>query len=83
MSYIFVNVTVILITFLVTFLIIFFCHVKTIDHEDNFFIFNISPTKKLSISDGEVQALHFLQDTSNDLHSLNKYPAVKKSFSQV
>ena len=48
--------------------------------EDNFFIFNNSPTEKLSISDGEVQALHFLQETSNDLHSLNKYPAAKKVF---
>ena len=30
-----------------------------------------------------MQALHFLQDTSNDLadlHSLNKYPAVKMIF---
>ena len=53
---------------------------KTIDREDNFFIFNNSPGKKLSISDGEVQAVHFLQDTSNDLHSLNKYPPVKKVF---
>ena len=50
------------------------------DCEDNFFIFNNSPTEKLSISDGEVQALHFLHDTSNDLHSLNKYPAIKKVF---
>ena len=50
------------------------------DREDNLFIFNNSETEKLSISDGEVQALHFLQDTNNDLHSLNKYPAVKKVF---
>ena len=46
--------------------------------EDNFFIFNNSPTEKLRVFDGKVQALHFLQDTSNDLHSLNKYPAAKK-----
>ena len=50
------------------------------DREDNFFIFNNSQTEKLSISDGEVQALHFLQDTNNDLQSLNKYSAVKKDF---
>ena len=53
------------------------------DREDNFFIFNNSPTEKLTISDGEVQALHFLQDTSNDLHSLNKTPCRQKSFSRV
>ena len=50
------------------------------DREDNFFIFSNSPTEKLCITDGEVQALHFLQDTSNDLLSLNKYPAIKRVF---
>ena len=50
------------------------------DREDNFFIFNNSPTEKLCITDGEVQALHVLQDTSNDLHSIDKHPAVKSVF---
>ena len=50
------------------------------DREDNFLIFNNSSSEKLCITDGEVQALHSLQKTSNDLHCLNKYPAIKRVF---
>ena len=50
------------------------------DREDYLFVFNNYPTQKLYIADGGVQALHFLQDTSNDLNSLNKYHAIKRVF---
>ena len=47
---------------------------------DNFFIFDASPTGTPSVTDGEVQALHFLQEESSDLLSLHKYPAIKRVF---